>query len=147
MMSSSANPVCLTADSGASFPRAYARGSISTTGRTHKWGLAAKSVGISPFRPCWERRSLEQVITFLIEAYVADADIAALRDRLRAAAAAMGDEGHAIRYLRSVLVRADETCFHLFDAASEEVVAELARRAEVPYERIVEAEERTERIS
>jgi hypothetical protein len=40
-----------------------------------------------------------------------------------------------------VLVRADETCFHLFDAASEEVVAELARRAKLRYERIVEAEE------
>lgn len=87
--------------------------------------------------------------TYLIEAYVADGDIAAVRHRVRAAAASMSDEGHVIRYLRSVLVRADETCFHLVDAASENVVAELARRAELRYERIVEAEEyrsrRTER--
>jgi hypothetical protein len=47
-----------------------------------------------------------------------------------------------IRYLRSVLVRADETCFHLFDAVSADAVAEVARRADLRYERIVEAEER-----
>jgi hypothetical protein len=53
----------------------------------------------------------------------------------------MRDEGHEVRYLRSVLVRADETCFHLFEAASEDLVAELGRRAGLRYERIVEAEE------
>jgi hypothetical protein len=83
----------------------------------------------------------------LIEAYMPGGDLADLEDRARVAADAMGNEGHAVRYLRSVLVRADETCFHFFDAASEGVVAELARRAELPYERIVEAEEKAERIS
>jgi hypothetical protein len=81
------------------------------------------------------------VTTYLIETYVAGGDMADLRDRARATAAAMSDEGHVIRDLRSVLVPADETCFHLFDAGSEELVAELARRAELRYERIVEAEE------
>ena len=85
--------------------------------------------------------------TYLIEAYVAAGNMADLQDRARVAAAAMRDEGYVIRYLRSVLVRADETCFHLFDAVSEELVAELARRAQLPYERIVEAEEKPERIS
>jgi hypothetical protein len=89
------------------------------------------------------------VTTYLIESYVAGGDITDLQDRARAAAEAMSNEGHAVRYLRSVLVRADETCFHLFEAVSEEIVAELARRAELRYERIVEAEEhrsgRTER--
>ena len=79
--------------------------------------------------------------TYLVEAYVAGGDLADLQDRACAAAGAMNDEGHVVRYLRSVLVRADETCFHLFDAASEDVVAEVARRAELRYERIVEAEE------
>lgn len=79
--------------------------------------------------------------TYLIEAYVAGGEMADLQDRARAVAAAMSDEGHVIRYLRSVLVRADETCFHFFDAASEKLVAELARRADLQYERIVEAEE------
>jgi Protein of unknown function (DUF4242) len=81
------------------------------------------------------------VNTYLIEAYVAGGDIADLQDRARATAAAMRGEGREVRYLRSVLVRADETCFHLFEAASEDVVAELGRRAGLRYERIVEAEE------
>jgi hypothetical protein len=80
------------------------------------------------------------VTTYLIEGYVANADAAELEDRARTTAEAMSNEGHEVRYLRSVLVRADETCFHLFEAASENVVAELARRAALPYERIVEAE-------
>jgi hypothetical protein len=54
---------------------------------------------------------------------------------------AMSSEGYVIRHVRSVVARADEMCFHLFEAASQEVVAELARRAELRYERIVEAEE------
>jgi uncharacterized protein DUF4242 len=81
------------------------------------------------------------VTTFLIEAYVAGGDLDDLEDRAHAAAAALINEGHEVRYLRSVLVRADETCFHLFEATSIDVVAELARRAEFRYERIVEAEE------
>jgi uncharacterized protein DUF4242 len=81
------------------------------------------------------------VNTYLIEAYVAGGDSADQQGRARATAAAMRGEGHEVRYLRSVLVRADETCFHLFEAASEHVVAELARRAGLRYERIVEAEE------
>jgi hypothetical protein len=79
--------------------------------------------------------------TYLIEAYVAGGATADLQVRAHAAAEAMGKEGHVIRYLRSVLVPADETCFHLFDAGSEDAVAELARRAELPYERIVEAKQ------
>jgi hypothetical protein len=81
------------------------------------------------------------VTTYLIEAYIAGGDITDLQDRARAAAETMSNEGHAVRYLRSVLVRADETCFHLFEAASEDIVAELAERAGLRYERIVEAEE------
>jgi hypothetical protein len=103
-------------------------------------GRARQSMGISPFRQRSHRRTVERVTTYLIEAYVADGDVADLGDRARTAAETMRNEGHAVRYLRSVLVRADETCFHLFEAASEDVVAELAQRAELPYERIVEAE-------
>jgi hypothetical protein len=98
-------------------------------------------MGISPFRPRVSRRSLERVTTYLIEAYVAGGDTTDLQDRARVAAEAMSDEGNAVRYLRSVVVRADETCFHFVEAVSEDVVAELARRAGLLYERIVEAEE------
>ena len=98
-------------------------------------------MGISPFRSRVRRRSLERVTTYLIEAYVAGGDMTDLEDRARVVAEAMSKEGHAVRYLRSVVVRADETCFHFVEAVSENVVAELARRAELLYERIVEAEE------
>jgi hypothetical protein len=81
------------------------------------------------------------VTTYLVEGYVPGGDTADLQDRACAAAVAMSSEGHTIRYLRSVVVRSDETCFHLFEAASEDVVAELARRARFVYDRIVEAEE------
>jgi hypothetical protein len=53
----------------------------------------------------------------------------------------MSIEGYVIRYLRSVLARADETCFYLFDVVSEDLVAELARRARLRCARIVEAQE------
>lgn len=79
--------------------------------------------------------------TYLIEAYVADTDIADLEARTHTTATAMSREGYAIRYLRSVLIPADETCFHLVEAASEDAVAELARRAKLVFERIVEASE------
>lgn len=98
-------------------------------------------MGVSPFRLSRRRRSLERVTTYLIEAYVAGGDMADLQARARAAAETMSNEGQPVRYLRSVLVRADETCFHLFEAGSRDTVAELAQRAELAYERIVEAEE------
>jgi SAM-dependent methyltransferase len=78
------------------------------------------------------------VLTYLIEAYVAGAKAADLGLRAQRTAEAMASEGHEIRYLRSVFIPADETCFHFVEAAWEETVAELARRAELGYERIVE---------
>ena len=59
----------------------------------------------------------------------------------RQASEQMQRDGIQVRFLRSIFVPEDETCFHLFDAVSEDVVAEVARRAELRYERIVEAEE------
>ena len=103
--------------------------------------------GFLHFENCVVAVASSEVTTYLIEAYVAGGDIADLRDRARAAAADMRNDGYVIRYVRSTLVRTDETCFHLFEAASQDVVAELARRAEFPYERIVEAEEKAERAA
>jgi hypothetical protein len=33
----------------------------------------------------------------------------------------------------------DETCFHLYEAASVDAVREVARRAALPFERVTEA--------
>jgi hypothetical protein len=51
----------------------------------------------------------------------------------------MTREGQRVRYLRSIFVPEDEICFLLFEAASPELVGKASRRAELAYERIVEA--------
>ena len=46
-----------------------------------------------------------------------------------------------MRYLRSIYVKEDETCFLLFEAASVDVVRELARSALLPVEHVAEVVE------
>jgi hypothetical protein len=48
-------------------------------------------------------------------------------------------EGAPVRYLGSTIVPEDEACFCQFDAPSEASVAELNRRAGLPFHRIVPA--------
>ena len=68
---------------------------------------------------------------YLVELYsVADPDSAAL--------ARLGD-GNSIRYLRSILIRGDETCLHLVEADSVDQVAEAFQQAGLEADRIVEA--------
>ena len=47
--------------------------------------------------------------------------------------------GEPIRYLRSILVPEDETCFHVFEAAGREAVGEAAKRAGFDAARVTEA--------
>ena len=44
-----------------------------------------------------------------------------------------------MRFLRSVFVPEDETCFYLYEAASAEAVREAARRAALQSGRVAEA--------
>jgi hypothetical protein len=44
-----------------------------------------------------------------------------------------------VRFLRSVFVPEDESCFYLYEAASADDVREAARRAELPVDHVVEA--------
>jgi len=67
-------------------------------------------------------------------------------DQLTAAAGAaksttatMAKEGTSVRYLRSTFIPGEEKCFCLFVGPSAEVVGTANDRAELPYERIVEA--------
>ena len=53
------------------------------------------------------------------------------------AARSLREEGVAVRYLRSIVIPDDETCFHVFDAPSAEAVREVSRRAAIRFERIV----------
>lgn len=76
---------------------------------------------------------------YLVETYVprtnANAAQAAGR-RARAAARQLSREGNLVRYVLTTFLPRDETCFHVFEAASEEYVTEVCRRAEVGSPRI-----------
>jgi hypothetical protein len=60
--------------------------------------------------------------------------------RVCGAAAQLCAEGTAVSLLRSIFLPRDEVCFLLFEGPSEAAVAEVARRAEIAFERIVVAE-------
>jgi hypothetical protein len=82
------------------------------------------------------------VTEFLVELYVSRADEAAVQrgaQRSRLAAEQLTREGTPVRYLRSIFVPEDETCFLLYEAASPDAVREAARRAELPFTRVAEA--------
>jgi hypothetical protein len=82
------------------------------------------------------------VAEFLLELYVprdgratVDADV----DRAGRAASELAREGTPVRYVRSIYVPEDETCFLLYEADSADGVREAARRAGLPFDRVVEA--------
>jgi hypothetical protein len=80
---------------------------------------------------------------FLVEVYTPRLDGAALAKlvaRLKAVAEAMSAE-IPVTYLRSIHVPEDETCFHLFEAESAEVVYEAGRRAGLTFDRVAAAVE------
>ena len=79
---------------------------------------------------------------FLIELYVSRTNAGLVEqsaERARLAAEAMTSEGMPIRYLRSIFVPEDETCFLLIEAASAESVREALGRAQLPFERLTES--------
>lgn len=77
---------------------------------------------------------------FLVEVYLSRSDGAeATAVRARAAAEQLTSEGASIRYLSSIFVPEDETCFVLYRADSAEAVREAARRASLSFERVSEA--------
>ena len=78
--------------------------------------------------------------SYLLEAYTpASALLEEIESRLRTAAAELTESGTPVRYVRSILVPEDETCFHLLEGPSSEAVAETARRAGISTPRITEA--------
>jgi hypothetical protein len=83
------------------------------------------------------------VAEFLVELYVSRIDGAAVAESgarsARLAAEELAREGRQVRYLRSIFVPGDETCFFLFEATRVEDVEEAARRASLRVERVAEA--------
>jgi hypothetical protein len=81
---------------------------------------------------------------YLVEAYVPRSgalDARAAERGARAAAGELAREGTPVRYVRMTFLPDDETCFHIFEAASKEAVGEACRRAGIPSGRIVAAVE------
>ena len=79
---------------------------------------------------------------FLVELYLSRSDGDAVqRDAEQAVLAAeqLTSEGTSVRYVRSLFVPDDETCFLLYEADSAEAVREAATRAELQFDRISEA--------
>ena len=76
---------------------------------------------------------------FLVEFYVSRADPEAVdrgTGRARSSAETLTSEGIPVRFLRSIFVPEDETCFLLYEAGSADDVREAARRADLQFERI-----------
>jgi hypothetical protein len=79
---------------------------------------------------------------FLVELYVARTNGEAAERcaaRARAAAQALSRGGTSVRYVSSIFVPEDETCFLLFEAESAAAVEAAVRRAQLAFERVSEA--------
>ena len=70
---------------------------------------------------------------------VGETELRALDERARASVAELVAGGRSVRYLGSLLMRPDEVVLCLFAGHADDVRI-AAERAEVPFERIVEAE-------
>jgi hypothetical protein len=78
--------------------------------------------------------------SYLLEAYTpASALLEDVESRVRIAAAEVSESGMPVRYVRSIFVPEDETCFHLLDGPSRDAVAETAKRAGISTPRINKA--------
>jgi len=82
-----------------------------------------------------------QATEYLAECFwpgVLDSDLRQLDERIAEVAAELAGTGTSVRYLGSLLMRADEVVLCLFEGP-EEAVRDAAQRAAVPFERILEA--------
>ena len=78
--------------------------------------------------------------SYLVEAYVPRSRAAEARAagrRARAVAEELSRDGTRVRYVRTTFLPDDETCFHLFEAASAELVEEVSLRAGLGRARVV----------
>jgi hypothetical protein len=81
-------------------------------------------------------RSVAVVTEFLVELYVSATEVERLTHLLgsaQVAAELQRAHGVPVRYVRSILVPEEETCFVFYDAPSREAVGETARLANLAF--------------
>ncbi len=79
---------------------------------------------------------------YLVERYlpgIQPDQLAAAAGNAKSTTSSMTEEGTPVRYLRSTFIPGEEKCYCLFEGPSADVVKEANDRAQLPYERIVEA--------
>jgi hypothetical protein len=80
--------------------------------------------------------------TYIAERYlpgITPEQLAAAAGRAKSTTADMRQEGTPVRYLRSTFIPGEEKSFCLFEGPSADAVKMANERAQIPYERIVEA--------
>ena len=78
---------------------------------------------------------------FVVELYFARTDAASMRGaarRARLAAQELTVLGTPVRYMRSIFVPEDESCFLLYEAASPDAVRVAVARAHLPIDHVAE---------
>jgi hypothetical protein len=91
------------------------------------------------FLPALFLRTVGGVGEFLAEVYVAESDAASVErgaELARKGAEHAVSTGASVRYVRTIFVPEDETCFYLYEAPSADAVLEAGRRAGLTFERI-----------
>ncbi|HST24583.1 MAG TPA: hypothetical protein VLJ76_01185 [Gaiellaceae bacterium] len=76
---------------------------------------------------------------YLVELYVSRTDAGPLAEWIetaRRAAEELSRQGTRVLQLRSIFVPEDETCLLLYEASSADAVHEVARRAQLSFERL-----------
>ena len=79
---------------------------------------------------------------FLVERYLpglTPEQLGAAASAAKATTASMTSEGTPVRYLRSTFIPGEDKCYCLFEGPSADVVKTANDRAQLPYERIVDA--------
>lgn len=77
--------------------------------------------------------------SYLVEVYQPRAGANVAVARARSAAEAVSRAGTPVRYVRSIFVPEDETCFHVFESQSKDAVLAATQRAAFAFARIAEA--------
>jgi hypothetical protein len=83
------------------------------------------------------------VETYLVERYVpglSRSEIVEAAERASAAGADLAAEGLPVRYLGSLFLASEESCFCEFEGPSAEAVELANRRAGIPFARVVPAQ-------